>query len=262
MNQAFLRPLLPLLLPPLLLAQLSPLQAGEAEARVHWHNRLELGFLVSGLISEVPVRPGQQLAQGAVLARLDGRIFAAELSAAEAALKAASLDQEEAQRELDRATELYDRGQLSDHEKQVAQIALAQADSRLEQAKAAQARAAFRAEQAVLRAPFAAEVLEVSAAPGQGVHPHCGPQTLLVLADAQQRQARFQVQQAEAKLQPGQPLQLQIQGRQLQGEVSALRPLPEYAGKEQGNEPGWEVDVVFSPGDLQLAPGSAIEVRW
>lgn len=228
--------------------------ASGAEGKVDWYQRLELGFLHEGVLLEVPVRSGQRVAPGALLARLDPRGLEAQTMAAEALLKAEQLALGEAQRELERAIELYDRGQLPDHDKQLAEIGVARAEAALAEAQAQQTRALLRVERAELKAPFDAWIVEVRASPGQALRGHCGPQPVLVVAEAGRRLARFQLDSDTLPAKLGQAVTLQLQGEEIQGRVETLELNP-AGGRVMG--------VVFSyPAEAGLQPGTSIEGRW
>ena len=97
------------------------------QATLQWGQRAELGTLVSGVVAEVPVRAGQSVNKGALLVTLDDRGFRARVQGAQAAVTRTGVRFEEAKREQERAIELYDRTVLSEHERQLAEIALAEA---------------------------------------------------------------------------------------------------------------------------------------
>lgn len=94
-----------------------------AEGHVVPEKYLKLGFITGGVLSEVLVEEGQQVAAGDVLARLDGQ------PAAEAALSAARLEQSSAQIALE------DFKQLAELQTALAQQALAEAQKALVQAQ-------------------------------------------------------------------------------------------------------------------------------
>ena len=121
----------------LLLAAL-PAGAESLAGRLDWVAPLELSTPRSGLVREVLVASGDRVAGGAPLARLEMRDARAHLAAAQAALNATRAAMEEAARERDRTQELYDRTLLSDHDLQLAQIALIEAEADYRAAQAAQ----------------------------------------------------------------------------------------------------------------------------
>ena len=111
--------------------------AADLPAVVGWLQRVELGTLVSGVVSEVHVRPGQQVRRGDKLLSLDSRGFASQVSRRTAEHQYAQAALKEAQREDERAIELYDRTVLSDFERNQALVALKAARAVAERARAA-----------------------------------------------------------------------------------------------------------------------------
>lgn len=204
------------------------LAAAELPAVLDWGRRIELGTLVSGLVSEVPVRAGQQVDRGAVLLRLDPRGFRARLARAEAALVRARVRFEEARREDERAIELYDRTVLSDRERQLAAIALEEARAELQAAEAQQVQAGLDRERSVIRAPFAGLVVRVDAAPGQVVVSQLQSRPLVVLADDRQMfaVARVRADQIEPlAARPG--LAVEVRGHRLEGGAAQIGVEPD-----------------------------------
>lgn len=207
----------------------APANAAELQAVTGWVQRIELGPLVSGVVSEVHVRPGERVDRGARLVTLDRRDFASRVSRREAERRHAEMLLEEAQREDERAAELYDRTLLSDHERNQAAIALEAARAAAEAARAALSRARLDLERSQLRAPFDALVLAVAAVPGQSVVSELQSQPLVTLADRSALVARAVVDATQAAgLAPGQALRASLRGRSMQVTVRevGLEPLP------------------------------------
>lgn len=172
----------------------APLVAAEdLDARLAWSQRVELGTLVSGVVDQLPVRVGQRVSGGQLLLSLDGRPFHIALGQAEAAVASAEVLLAEAQREDDRATELYDRTVLSNHERELARIGLAEADAAARTARAHLQQVRLDQERSHIKAPFDAWVLQLHAAPGQVVVSELQSQPLLVLAQAGRMLAQAEV---------------------------------------------------------------------
>ncbi len=102
--------------------------------------RVDLAFNVPGKIIELPAKEGEQVAKGALLARLDARNY-------QMAVDAAKAKYEDALADYRRYKELVDKGYVSraDYDKMVA---------KKEQAEADLERARKRLEDTYLRAPF------------------------------------------------------------------------------------------------------------
>ncbi len=157
--------------------------AADVPAVVGWSQKVELGTLVSGVVGEVHVRPGQIVSKGDELISLDGRSFSGQVNRRLAAYKYAKAALEEAEREDERAVELYDRTVLSDFERNQALIALHSARARAEAAHVDLIEARLELERSVVRAPFDGIVLAVNVSPGQTVVSEWQSQPLVTLAD-------------------------------------------------------------------------------
>jgi multidrug efflux system membrane fusion protein len=232
----------------------------DLDGRLAWGQRLELGTLVSGVVSEVTVRPGQTVTAGAVLLKLDDRGFRAEVNHSRAVLARSEALADEAVREDDRAQELYDRTMLSDHERQVVQIARVEAESVLAEARARLAQAQLDLERSRLKAPFAARVLAVNAMPGQAVVSSLQSQPLLVLADSQAMLAEAEIGAGQLNgLAAGQSAQVGLGGDWLDGRIFDIGLEPVRQGER---EVFYRVRIMFQvPQDRLLRAGMPAVLR-
>ena len=204
--------------------------AADIPAVVGWAQRVELGTLVSGVVSEVHVRPGQQVSEGDRLLSLDKRGFSSQVSRRAAEHRHAQAVLEEAQREDERAIELYDRTVLSDFERNQALVA-----------------ARLDLERSVIQAPFDGAVLAVNAARGQSVVSELQSQPLVVVADTRRLRARALVDAAQAdRLKPGGSLDATLRGASVKAAVGHLGFEPVSKG-DQGTRYELFVDLVADP---------------
>jgi multidrug efflux system membrane fusion protein len=239
---------------------LAPVSAGELQAALQWGQRAELGTLVSGVVQEVAVQPGQQVAKGDLLLRLDARGFKADVDSARAAVTQARVHFQEAEREHERALELYDRTVLSEHERQLAEIAYEDARARLQAARAHLVRAELDLERSSLVAPYDAVVLQVRVGPGQVIVSDLQSEPLVVVAERGRLVARGAVPTDElAALQPGTTVEVTVRGERYRGTVSFLGLEPERADPE----PLYPLEVTLEAADAPgLRVGQAATVRW
>ena len=147
----------------------APATAVEVNGELDWANQVSLSVPVSGRLKQLHVQAGEAVEAGQPLLQLDTRIAQAALAQARSAVKRHALQRAEAQREWDRAKELYDRTVLSERELQVAEIGFATADADYQAARAAQVTAEVLLEVHSLSAPFDAYVLATPVRPGQAV---------------------------------------------------------------------------------------------
>ncbi len=234
------------LVPTLVAALMMPNLVGRAQAEditavLGWTQRIELGTLVSGVVAEVHVRPGQSVQQGDELISLDPRGFKSQVGRRLAEQRHAQALLEEARREDQRASELYDRTVLSDFERNQALLALKAARAAFERSGAALIAARLDLERSVLRAPFTGVVLAVDATPGQSVVSELQSQPLVTLANNRTLHALAEVDaERAANLPVGQVLRATLRGRALRASVSHVgyEPLD-----PMGQEPRYQLVV-------------------
>jgi RND family efflux transporter MFP subunit len=201
----------------------APTGAETLEGVLDGGRQVELDTLVSGVVAEVPVEPGQRVAAGAALVRLDQRDFEVRGRRVRAAVASAEPQLAEAQRGLERTEELYDRTSLADHDVELARIAVAQAESALEVARADLAEAELDLERSTVRAPLDAQVLAVQAVPGQVVVNRLQVVPLVTVADVGRPIVRARVPaERRAGLEVGQAVTVQAGGQMLGGRISGI----------------------------------------
>jgi RND family efflux transporter, MFP subunit len=236
------------------------LQAAEVTGSLQWVRRVELSTPVSGLISQVAVNSGDEVKRGQLLLNLDPRGFNALVKRAEARVQAGKEARDEAQRELERTTEMYERTLLSDHELQLAKIALSDAQANLLAAEADRTLARLELEYSRVSAPFDGVILTRSAEVGQTVVTRLQSVPLLVLAETGRMLARIEIGEQElAALRPGAEVQVKAGGKTFRGMVQRVGMEPVIAA---GGVAKYEADVLFEyPRDERLRAGqSAIVV--
>lgn len=160
-----------------------PLYAETIKAKLSWSGRVTLSPLVKGYISEVNVYPGDKVKKGDVLMRLAPDAFQANIDHFIALLKSNKSILDEAKRELDRSTEMYERTLLSDHDLQVDKNAYVLASANHTSTLAQLKRARIELEYSINRAPFNALVIQRDAEIGQSVFPDYQPKPFIAIAE-------------------------------------------------------------------------------
>lgn len=238
-------------------AATSAAMAADVAATLQWSQRVELSPRVSGIVREVAVGSGERVRKGQALLVLDAAIYQARLSESRAVVARFREETAEAQRDLGRTQELYDRTVISTSELDRAKLRYARTKAQLD---GAQAR--FREEQknladTVLRAPFDAVVVARLAEPGQNVVVGLQPQPLLVLAKAGEMAARFRLRaDRAAALKPGQSVMVVVGKQDYPATVKniGLEPVKDKGGT------AYEADAIFAVQEL-LRPGTAAVVK-
>lgn len=224
---------------------------------VQWAQRVELGTPQSGNIVEVPVEAGEPVKKGQLLVQLEARALQAGVRRAEAEQANLKRARDEAQRELERAKELYERTLLSNHDLEQAKIAYAAANSRYQAASASLVEARLALEQSAIRAPFDGVVLQRHAEVGQTVVSNLQSVPLITLAATRQMRVQLQASQAQlATLAVGQSVTVESAGRRFKGSVSliGLEPL---AGN---GEPHYPLQILFATAGATVRVGQPAKV--
>jgi RND family efflux transporter MFP subunit len=241
------------ILPPTCLGILlwtAPAPAEELPATLDWSQRVDLATTQSGLVEAVLAQPGQTARRGEVLARLDARLFEANVMEAKADLERLSQDEADARRELERAKELYARGVSSTTELDIAKLRQARAAASLAGVQARVERARRQLEESQVRAPFDAIVLRRHAEPGMATAA-CQPTPLLGIARADELLARAAISARQAGgLALGARFEVIESGRLHAGRLRALVP----------TATGYAAEVVLGRA-ADLAPGMPVTLR-
>ncbi len=237
-----------------------PAAAVELPARVDWSERYTISTPLAGVVREIAVRPGDLVERDQVLFTLDTRRLRAEARAVEAEIERLRLDLSEADREVERAEELYDRTLIAMRELELARIQRAMAAARLARAQAEQERLRVDLDDSRIRAPAAGRVLTVAITIGEAISPALAPPVLATLGSTDPMRADATVDSDLAgRLQPGQTVAVDVgSGETYAGTISAVG----WEMEDIGFGPGYRVQVRFSPPEtVQLRSGQPARVR-
>lgn len=225
------------------------------EARLHWVQRVALGTPVSGVIAEVTAIPGTRVKKGERLLQLDVRPLQARIVGLEAERIGKQNDRDEAERELGRTQELYERTLLADRDLALAKIALATAEASLKTTEAQLIQAQWDLEFSQIRAPFAAWVIKRRAEPGQSVISNLQAEPLIVVARANEMLARAEVAgERLSSLTVGQSVSVNVGGKVYPGKLQHISLEPEANGK-------YQLDVKFSTAGRLLRAGLPAQIE-
>lgn len=185
----------------------------ELKGWLEWVHKVEMRVVESGVVEEVAVKVGQHVEKDDLLLRMDQREAKAKLLETRARVARAQLSVEDAQRELDRARELFDRGLIASEELKDAELGRVAATAEQEAAKAAEEVAVVALERTELRAPFGGIVVSRNAWNGAVIYKGLQDEPLIVLAPDEQMLARALVTaDTLRRLQPGQRVRVRIAG--------------------------------------------------
>lgn len=216
--------------------------------------RAVLAFTVGGRVRRRPVRVGDSVRQGQVLASLDRRQLANSVAATAAALGQVTAQLSQAQRELARGRSLNRSGALPSQALEQAQTRqqVLRARQQMTRVKLKEARRVLS--EATLRAPFAGIISAVLVQPGELVAPGRP-----VVAVAGARQLEVQVEAPESvvfQLKRGQPVTVDLPLTGRSGIPGTIKSLGLAAGG-----PGQLFPLVVALTDAaRVRPGMTAEV--
>lgn len=202
--------------------------AEDVDATLQWARRVELSTPVSGVVVEISVQRGERVKKDQALLRLDTRVRQANVDQARAQLERRTRLRDEAQRELDRAQELYNGTLLSNHDLELARVAFADAEAEYQKAKAGLISFESELNYSVVRAPFDGIVVQRYVEVGQTVVTQFQAVPLIVVADGDRMVATTTVQLRRLrKLKEGQQVAVKVAGRRYEGKIvyMALEPV-------------------------------------
>lgn len=231
--------------------------AAEYDAVLDWNRKAKLSTPVSGVVAKVNVHPGDRVMEGDVLLQLDNGVIKANVEKAKADVQHYERLYQEAERELERHQELYDRTVLSDHELELAHIAFDKATAQLKTAKAELAKAEFDLRYSEIKAPFNGIVILRQVNEGETIVSSDTPPLLVEVAEADVMIARFQVTGGQlGGFKNGKKATVSVGGRQYAGEVSAVGFEPV---SKSGNK--YLINVRFNTKGKLLRAGRSAKVN-
>lgn len=215
------------------------------DGHLAWAEVTRLSTPVSGVVTEIPVQPGQQVEKGAVLLRLDRKPFSDKLAAAVATRSGLVRAAAEAKRDAERTQQLYDRTVASESERQEALIKQEQAQASLNEARANADLRQWELGRTTLIAPYPARVLSVDTAVGETVSSDLNAPVLLRIARADQMLAEANASPSvAAQLSLGQKINVLVGQSSVQGQLVGIVSDPQ---KNQDGAVNYRLEVQIKP---------------
>ncbi|QDH33111.1 biotin/lipoyl-binding protein [Porphyrobacter sp. YT40] len=240
---------------------------------------IDIGSALSGLVTDVRVRPGDRVEKGQVLFTVDARAAQASLAQANAAIgeaRAAIAEAGTAQKTARQQLALYrglddpaavSRAEVirAEGEEAAATSRLGSARARLAAAQSAAAAARTEIDRLVIRAPIAGEILAVNIRPGEFVATQGGgnSQPFIQMGQTNPLHVRVDIDENEvARVALGQPAVVSPRGAaELHVEATFVRAEPQVVPKRSlTNSAAERVDVRVLQLIYALPPSDAFRV--
>lgn len=192
-----------------------------------------LNARVAGEITDVPVREGEAVAEGAVLVRQDSRDMRARLAQAEAAVQSARAEYENAREQVGKYRQLTTQNFFARNDLNKATTQAAVYESQLKANEAQVAVARKELENALLRSPFSGIVAERMVEPGQLVMPNT---PLLRIVDLRELELAIQLPASEiARVRKGQKVTFRAEAfgaQDFTGTIVRLNPMAKASNRK------------------------------
>lgn len=195
----------------------------ELKGWLEWVHEVEMRVLENGVVNEVAVSVGQHVKKGDLLLRMDQREALANLLEARARAARARVESEQAQRELTRSHELFDRGLIAIEELKDAELKQVAAVAEEEAAKALEASRMVALEHTELLAPFDGIIVARHAWNGAVIYKTLQQEPLIIIAPDGRMLARALVTANVLRgFKPGQAAKVTVNGAIRDGQVYSL----------------------------------------
>jgi HlyD family secretion protein len=220
-----------------------------------------VGSQVSGVLKEIHVDFNSPVKKGQVIARIDPTFLQAQVTENEANLERANATLRQAQRDLDRVSDLTAKNLAAQVDLDNAQTALETAQASVKQVKAQLERTRVNLAYSVITSPIDGVVISRSVDVGQTVAASLQAPTLFTIAqDLKQMQIETNIDEADiGKLEEGMDATFTVDSYPdltFHAKVSQIR----YAAQEEQNVVTYPVILKVDNPELKLRPGMTANV--
>ncbi|MCB1035654.1 MAG: efflux RND transporter periplasmic adaptor subunit [Acidobacteria bacterium] len=216
----------------------------------------QLSFRVSGTLVSVPVKVGDHVRKGEVLARVDSADFDLQEQQSEANLAQARASQRRALADYDRARALYENNNIARSDFDAARAAAESAQAQVEAAQKGLAQARQQVGYAVLRAPLDGAVAAVEGEINESVK--AGQPIFLLTSGARPEVVAAVPEVFISRIEPGQPVRVSfdaLPGRTFEAQVREV-------GVAALASSAFEVTARLSEASPEIRSGMAAEVTF
>jgi HlyD family secretion protein len=227
---------------------------------------VELKSKASGEIIELPIEEGDMVKKGTLIARLDQKTAKNEFDQAQADLEVAQVSLSQAEKQLQRQKQMYERGLISELDYENAVLAYEQANSNLVRAKTTLEDAKEKLSDTIIKSPIDGIVLQKLVEKGQiiasGISAVTGGTAIAMVADMSRAYVKTSVDEVDiGQIEPNQKATVIAEtypDREFRGEVLRIHPL----AKVEQNVTTFDVtiEVDNSEGLLMAGMNASVEI--
>jgi RND family efflux transporter MFP subunit len=223
---------------------------------------IKVGAQVAGELVSVPVKVGDRIAKGALLARIDPATYRAKADQAEAALRQSEAEFDYARLEHDRKSRLLRSEAGSAQALDAARFALDSAEAKRRIAAAALKQARIELDHTTVTAPIGGIVAEVSIREGETLSMQLEMPSLVTIIDLARLEVRAYVDETDiGRVQLGQAAVFSVDtyaDREIPATVTAIEPKPRI---ENGVVNYIAVLDFAAPPDIVIRPEMTAHVK-
>ena len=233
--------------------------AQQFNGRLEWVHKVEMRVLADGVINKVNVKSGQQVKKGSVLLAMDKRKAKARLLKANASLARAKVNLSDADDELKRTLELFDRGLIAEDELKKSKAKQAAALAEKESAAASISLAEVDLERTTLHAPISGIIVAMNAYEGGVVYKTLQKKPLIAIAPNGKMLARLLLNSTLLnRYKVGQAARVSHHGKNYTGKIYSLGV---EAVRIDPNGAVYELDIIFNHNPREiLRPSDVVKV--
>lgn len=241
----------------LLTTSTSTLLAAEVKGVVEWYRLTSLSFYTSGMIAQQHATPGTTVKAGAPIISLEDQAEKMGLEYRQQSLKLAEMEMNEADRELERIEDLFQRDLISQHDHELGKAAQQRSRVSLALAKTELASAHHALKSRSVRAPFDAIVLSIESNIGETINSNLEQRTVVEVADAESYRVTINLTKTQFnRLSPEDTIVVKAGSQQID---ATIRELNHYPKPLRGESSQYQALLTLSK--KGLTPGNKVIVK-
>lgn len=234
--------------------------AATINGAIDFAHRVDISLPVSGRVEVLNVKQGQAIRKGEVLLRLEQLPFESAVVKASSQLEIRHANYQDAKRNLDHASELFERGVLSTVELEKATLNERRAEANRKFAQAHHNQEKYFLDNSIIVAPYDGWVLKSNVKVGVSVNNSLSVQPMLSLAEASWYDAVFTLGLTSIKLlKVAKIIKVKVAGKRFSGKISSAGLEPVNAAS--GSKARYTIRITFNSNGRLLHVGETASIN-